>query len=356
MDIQNFKNWVIELKEVVPFFVKNMEDKNIKGKYKLSMSGDLAPIKQNWGLAQTTFATRILYILDAFTPNIKRNLKEFIFSFEHKNGSIYDGYVQKKTRYKRWLQGIKNKNIDILLNKTNIRAETRQAIAALINLKEKPHYYYKIISYSEKSIKNYIDKLAWEEPWGAASHINHLIFFIVYNSNQNKENQYRIIKIIKKQVSKYINFTYADIPEILKIGGMMKILMGFSLIETEKEWISEHLVDLCLKNTLTDDACVNFNTIFVLSKCLLHINYRKDESINFLLRAADTWKNVFFKEKEGGFSFYQNKSASLYYGAELTKGLNEPDLHGTAMFIWGVYIISEVLGIDKELKICRPLL
>jgi len=34
---------------------------------------------------------------------------------------------------------------------------------------------------------------------------------------------------------------------------------------------------------------------------------------------------------------------------KITKGLNEPDIHGTVLLFWGIAIISDILGIEKEL-------
>jgi len=44
-----------------------------------------------------------------------------------------------------------------------------------------------------------------------------------------------------------------------------------------------------------------------------------------------------------------HKTNIYYYGAKITRGLNEPDIHGTCMFLWGISIISQILEIDQEL-------
>ena len=43
-----------------------------------------------------------------------------------------------------------------------------------------------------------------------------------------------------------------------------------------------------------------------------------------------------------------NKSSENYYGARVSKGLNEPDIHGTVMFIWGLSLISRLLDINDK--------
>ena len=36
-------------------------------------------------------------------------------------------------------------------------------------------------------------------------------------------------------------------------------------------------------------------------------------------------------------------------GRYQTKGFDEPDIHGTVLFLWGIAIISQILGIGEEL-------
>ena len=39
----------------------------------------------------------------------------------------------------------------------------------------------------------------------------------------------------------------------------------------------------------------------------------------------------------------------MYYGCKVALGKNEPDIHGTTLFMWGIAIIASLLGIDKDL-------
>ena len=76
--------------------------------------------------------------------------------------------------------------------------------------------------------------------------------------------------------------------------------------------------------------------------------YRFTEIQNFAKNRLEIYRKYYFPEI-GGFSFLPQKANVHYYEAKLTKGKNEPDIHGTVMFLWGISIISQILGIDKEL-------
>ncbi len=49
-----------------------------------------------------------------------------------------------------------------------------------------------------------------------------------------------------------------------------------------------------------------------------------------------------------GFSFHKEKANDVYYGARISRGIKEPDIHGTVLFLWGISIIVQILGIEAE--------
>ena len=55
-----------------------------------------------------------------------------------------------------------------------------------------------------------------------------------------------------------------------------------------------------------------------------------------------------FYEEFGGFSFLQNKANTHYYKFKISKGKDEPDIHGTVLFLWGVSIICQILKIETS--------
>ena len=60
-------------------------------------------------------------------------------------------------------------------------------------------------------------------------------------------------------------------------------------------------------------------------------------------------RGIIYYEDKGGFSFLIGQTNTRYYGVKIAKGLNEPDIHGTIMFVWGISIIAQILGIESEL-------
>jgi len=340
------------LKERTPDFVKDMESQQVMGKYRFSYSGDLIPTSRHWGLGQSTFAARILYIFDMLTPQKASHISNYIHSFEDRKGAIYDPEIARKSLLRRIAIGVYKRDTSYLFNRINKRAETRQGIAALINLSSFPENFYSDLKMDSVNIKNYVNSLDWSVPWRAGSHFNHQMFFLRFDSSVDEVQKNIILELFLDGLRQYeqVEGFYEEgalvRPQIM-VGGLMKVLMALSLFDKAGEFVKESFVDLCLDKMISCDACENFNTIYILYQCSKVMDYRKDEIELFLLETAIKWK---------GFSFYKNKSGYSYYDATISKGLNEPDLHGTAMFVWGFLIIAKALGLDDELGLREPVL
>ena len=136
-----------------------------------------------------------------------------------------------------------------------------------------------------------------------------------------------------------------DVPLYQKINGAMKVLTGFSAVNFFDLLFTERLIDTALSGINDSHACDNFNIVYCLFFTSRLTDYRKNEIEEFCLNRLNIYRE-FYKEKEGGFSFHKNRANDNYYGARITKGLDEPDIHGTVMYIWGITLISKILEIN----------
>ena len=66
-------------------------------------------------------------------------------------------------------------------NEQTKRAETRQSFETLGYLKIRPNLPFQKIPSTSNQVKKFIHTLNWKSPWGASSHISHLMFFLKYN-------------------------------------------------------------------------------------------------------------------------------------------------------------------------------
>ena len=357
--------WLDNLKESCWGFLNDIENEDFSY-FKYSYSGDLFTNTNNWGLANSVYATKILYIsklLDRLTHQQKENIYQKIKVFFQKNGYIYDPVLTQfslKNQVKRVLGKMSSRAIQY--QEEVRRAETRQSFAALYLIGKRPHQPFLGIPYSEASIDQYLSQLNWSTPWAAGSHFSHLLFFLRMNAElfgyqeavSSKLIQYAvqwINNIQNKQDGAWYVGTDVSLPQ--KINGAMKILTGLHAANIDKFNYANQLVDTALSGVNDSEACSNFNIVYVLYACHKVVpNYRKTEIVEFLLKRIELYRQ-FYYPNYGGFSFHRNKANDKLYGKVITAGKDEPDIHGTVMFVWGLSLINQMidLGLDFEVPI-----
>jgi hypothetical protein len=181
--MSNIIDWLHSLKPGILEFLSKLRHPEHPGYYSYSLSGDIFdPRIRRWGLGNTVFAAKIYYMLDAIEDDKdKKDMATFIKSFQEESGEIYDPLIEKRSRFRRLVYSLRHFDFNNIFNHQTRRAETRQAFAALLSLDEKPQRPYKFIPETKEEIKKYILSVDWKKPWGAASHVNHLIFFLKNN-------------------------------------------------------------------------------------------------------------------------------------------------------------------------------
>ena len=126
------------------------------------------------------------------------------------------------------------------------------------------------------------------------------------------------------------------------INGSMKVISGF-------DWLGinihspESLIDTCLQHEPMSEGCDLVDVIYVLYMCNKQTNYREDDIKNYFESLIPEVEEHFYPEI-GGFSYYKHKSQTHYYGLNISDGLDEPDLHGTTLLVWGLSMMFEILG------------
>lgn len=360
--MNNEIGWLKNIKEDVHRFLRNISKDNYEY-FQYSYSGDIPERSSGWGLANMVFAVKILYVtklLDQTSKEQRQNLFQGIIKFADERGYIYDPYISKlgfKQRLKRKL-GVVDKRINRKIEEIR-RAETRQSFVSLFLLGKKPVRPFAGVPENKEAIEKYLSDLNWECPWAAASHFSHLLFFLKYNYiffNDVKDNEELIDYTFKwicniqseKDGSWYIG---KNVPLAQKINGALKVFTGLHAAGIEKIPHVHQLIDTCLEGVNDDEACSNFNIAYVLYGCKKVDNqYRDSEIKDFLVNRLNLYKQYYHSEA-GGFSFFKNKANTVYYGKQLTEGKNEPDIHGTNMFLTGIAVIDEVLNLGLDLQV-----
>ncbi len=350
-----------ELNNNIGKFINNLAEDNYSY-FKYSLTGDIYKKNIKWGLGNLVFATKLLYIAGLFDEidyRKKENIYKNILKFS-KNGYLYDPIITRlnlKERLKKVFGKLDKIKVEHIENTK--RAETRQSFAALHLLMKKPKKPFLHIPYTKEGINNYLSSFNWSYPWAAGSHFSHLLFFLYMNSiifkykvNESKELIKYAVDWIGKIQSKDDGCWYrGSISLKEKINGAMKIFTGLHAVNIYNCKYSKKLIDTALSAINDKDACSNFNIVYVLYGCnKIEPEYRKDEIRDFLLKRVDIYKEYYHCDKDG-FSFFKDRANDIYYGKKISEGKNEPDIHGTIMFIWGLSIINKIIDIGLDFKV-----
>jgi hypothetical protein len=361
MMTQETIDWLFELKNKVPVFLDKLKGKK-RGFFHYSLTGDLYHENENWGLGNTVFATKIYYTLnmiDLLPEDEIKSIISFIRGFQRSDGSIYDPLISRKVSLIDRFYAARNFDFSNFRAQKTKRAETRQSFSALQLLNSRPDLPYLQIPYTTEGIDKYLSSLDWNEPYGAGSHFSHLLFFLhinkemfgIYEESTDELIDYAINWVNKLQSANdgsWYRGRNILLPQ--KINGAMKVITGLKAVNKLSFSYPEKLIDLSLSTANLEQACNILDVVYVFRYAneLTGGNYRYKDIEDFCYKWLKICREHYFPEI-GGFSFFRHKANQSYYGAKITKGLNEPDIHGTVLLLWGIALISQIIGIDKEL-------
>jgi hypothetical protein len=355
-------SWINSLKPSMLNFLSELRDDSKPGYYKYSLTGDIYSSNIKWGLGNVVFAAKTYYMLDAVEESDAKSIVKYIKSFQDKQGYFYDRKIKSLSRKRRVAFAFLRRNFHNFFNEQNKMGETRQSFAALLCLGSRPNIPFLHIPYTRNSIEKYIHSLNWKIPWEAGGIVNHLLFFLNYNRklfNVYKDEVDWLIDHALNVINSYQQKDGAwyepmcNVPDSLKVNGAMKILIAYESVERNDFNNPEGLIDLCLSTINDGHACNNLNIICVLYYCSQRTDYRIEEIKNFCIKRLEIYKKHYWPE-HGGFSFFERKANNIYYGAEISKGLEEPDVHGTSLFLWGIILILRILGFENNVKLNIP--
>lgn len=359
MSIQSFQKEIAlnELKGTISQWLYHLNKDLSLGRFRFALTGGLIPVNEIQGQVSTCFAMKIAWqagIWDDWSKELRSSCVEFIRSFQRETGEFVDPWLMKETSFsikyalKNFLgrsawNGAKVRQIQ------NIRAETRQSASTLIMVGSHPHYPLPLEIRCPEDVSPYYQALNWSNPWGAGSHVSHQMFMLtvnnkVFGSVKNYDSIVdKMLEELKHYFDKKTGTWYKGSPTPMnKINGAMKILTGL-------QWLprpyhdTRTLLEYALMQPFEMNGCGFIDRLFVVSEASKGVqdNYRRQE-INSLISQIPKALSG-FKKNDGAFSFYPNGSQTNYYGARVSSGRRESDLHGTALLVWAIAIALQLL-------------
>mgnify|MGYP001159915151 FL=1 len=371
MKILSPENLEIRISE----FLENLRKKN-KFEYFPSVMG-VTKEGERLNLGFSCYALKCSYILNLLSDDdLKaKNWSKYINNYQTStenlpNNSYVDFDYLNSFRNRSGINFIKDtiKDISTSLNikkfpnineriETYIRAESKQAISTLYEVKSETKLKYLDFPKTKIEIDNFLENLNWSTPWSSGAQFSSLCVFAKtqLEKKQFKEIQSFLIEFIEKLANPNTGAYYlgSEPSQQEIINGSMKVITGLDWIN-EPIHYPEKLIDLALKVNPDSEGCDLVDIVYVLYKCSEQTNYRKKDIISYLNNLID---EIYFhyKEEEGGFSYFINKSQTHYYGVQITSGLNVADIHGTILLTWALSMIYNIQEEESvNWKILKP--
>ncbi len=288
----------------------------------------------------------------------RNNWRNYILNFQNHQISDYKNYFIDKEVYdyfNKYLSSFNAKeNVKIVLNKVagknyqnksvhifkTLNADNKQTISTLneidVEVSRIPDISYGLYN----DVESYLNSYDWRKPWDAGAQFSS---YSVYSKVYGVGIANNLSKFIKTKLNKDTGsyFDGDDIGTRQVINGAMKVISGLDWLNEEIH-MPEKLIDFCLNNKPEFEGCDLVDYVYVLYKCSSQTDYKKQE-IKELLKDILKYLNLLYHEEKKGFSYFVNKSQTHYYGIEISKGNNVPDIHGTLLSVWAIVMILEIL-------------
>jgi len=352
------KNFISDVTE----YIYSLENKELEFHFFSTTDG-----LTKWGnqiqLGFSCFAIKCLYILGEWrnVPSEKKNgWINFINSFQEENENFLPGsYIDRvfldyynSFQISRDLKNYIKLSINLVkpnkyettknrLSKTFV-AESKQSIATLHQIESRNKIKYNVFPKNKHDINEYLNNFNWNKPWNAGAQFASLcVFSYTQLDSTEKQTSLSCLNSFIKNKLNYENGLYYDGPypgSVESINGTMKVLTGLEWINTKIHY-PEKIIDYCLDNKPNSEGCDLVDVVYVLYRCSSETNYRKKDISTYF---DEIEGKIFqhYKPKEGGFSYFLNKSQTNYYNVPITKGYDKADLHGTTLLLWAVSLIN----------------
>ncbi|MDA8168361.1 MAG: hypothetical protein M0Z59_01510 [Nitrospiraceae bacterium] len=332
-------------------WLMTLRDPSRPGEFSFCRQGALFQPGPKAGLGISCLALKIssmLGCLDRFSADELEGWTEHISSFQSPSGRTA-GYFED----------------DILLKELDgragwfrkdwaaRRAETRQACAALMCTNSTPRFAISHLPDTAKKMKKYVRGLDWSQPWAAGSHASHMIFFLNLNARVFGQTEAKrlFLPVILEEIDRLQDpetgsWFSGRPPAEQVVNGAMKVITGYACLDKPFRH-PERLIDTCLSAINDEHGCNNADIIHVLYHCGRYTSHRRQEIRDFAWKRLHTVRS--FHQTDGGFSYFQGRAQTHYYGVRMSMGLPESDVHGTTLFVWALVMIGEILGFGSEL-------
>jgi hypothetical protein len=367
------KIWISNLHDGVGQFMEKLQVPGQTGRYLPCLSGSTKTGK-NAALGFSCFALKIYYTLglwEQLPQTEKTAWLDFIRSYQildptsNNHSSFADLHLLAgiaphpklgiRIGFRNWVQGVVKRDWAA----EAVKAETKQAIATLAQVGATPSQPFYQFPQDKPALLKRLKTFKWQLPWLAGGQTAGMSVFIQSQGPLlNGVDETMLIREASQFLDKMADpvsgayFRGKTPGHGQLVNGAMKVLNALDWLNAPIHY-PEKLIDTCLIQGPPSDGCHVVDWVYVVHRCLLQTQHRKEEIQRQCLEITQTIKR--HQNSDLGFSYKQGRAQTSYYGATITNGLDEGDIHGTCLLLWAISMLVEILEIDEpNWHIIRP--
>ena len=367
--------WLAKLSDTLPRYLETLQIPDQPGRFLPCVEG-ATELGQQVALGLSCFAVKIYYTLGLWEELDSQERDAwiaFLKSFQVDGNPTDDwvthnafidppvtSYLAAQVPWRRRLiePVFRPKHLTYL--QRVIIAETKQAIATLVEVGESPDRPYRGFPVTPAGVRDHLLHLDWTRPWGAGGQASALVVFLKNQAPRFLEHAefQGLLNICTQffesladvQTGAYFRGSVPGHGHL--INGAMKVLTALDWLEVPIHY-SERLIDTCLERLPSSDGCHLVDVIYVLYRCSQRTQYKKAKIQAYCAQVLNMIRQ--HHNPDGGFSYNIGRSQTIYYGVPISQGLAESDIHGTCLLAWAVAMILEIMDNNSvDWRVIRP--
>ncbi|MBF0293694.1 MAG: hypothetical protein HQL96_00780 [Magnetococcales bacterium] len=232
-------------------------------------------------------------------------------------------------------------------------AETKQAIATLAQFDTTPWRPFLGYPNTPRTLENRLRRFDWTQPWSAGARSALLAVFLKTAREENLAGVLADFLDARADAATGGYCLAGHAPERGQlINGAMKVLNALDWLGRPIHY-PEALLDTCLTQGPPPAGCHVVDWVYVAHRCLMQTDHRRAETQRQCLEILSLIRT--HQAGDRGFSYQPGRAQNGYYGAVISRGLDEGDLHGTCLLTWAIAMILEILEENRfGWRVIRP--
>ncbi|MBF0423933.1 MAG: hypothetical protein HQL73_13180 [Magnetococcales bacterium] len=232
-----------------------------------------------------------------------------------------------------------------------ILAETKQAMATLTQMGSRPLRPFMHFPRTPREMRRRLMHFNWSEPWAAGGKTAALAVFLqAQEATPTPSLQKHLLQVMTDFLDRLADShtgTYFRGPSPpargQMINGAMKVLNALEWLQYPIHY-PEKLIDTTLRQDPPAAGCHVVDWVYVLHQCSQQTHHRRHEIQDRMVAVIDLIQS--HHNDDRGFSYQPHRAQTGYYGATISLGRDEGDIHGTCLLTWALTMIAELLEID----------